>query len=432
MRVSAYLIACLVTLSCVAGVSAGEAPRFPASARNLLVDAKVSSNLAAYKLGLRGGVRDMIFDIRKGAFVRASQWHEYGVGFGKEMGIVPESKPAWWMARWARPVSAKMIVLSGTYPNQPQPETCWKIEVGLRGKWTTHARGKGGWYNKDRYVWGGPAARPLEMDAIRISVFSKDDKTPIKSIHFRGEKGISWVVADLPPIDARIALPRAPIRAGAKVTLSAKAVAGKIESWEWAFGDGAKGKGPKVSHAYAAAGVKTVRLTFSDGKHTATVERQVTVVSPVEARIDPLTGPVMAGRPVDFAAAGSVGRITKWAWDFGDGTGAKGAKVRHTFAKGGIYRVKLSVSDGRHAGDGWAIVRAHTPKTLHVPQIFLDTDQKNEQDDQHYFGYSLFSELDQLGVNSVHHGGGQEPVNYREILNVLGLAADSGLPPIGG
>jgi inosine-uridine nucleoside N-ribohydrolase len=58
----------------------------------------------------------------------------------------------------------------------------------------------------------------------------------------------------------------------------------------------------------------------------------------------------------------------------------------------------------------------------------LDTDQKNEQDDQHYLGYAVFSELDVLGVNSVHHGGGQEPINYAEILFVLDLAKKSGAP----
>jgi len=39
----------------------------------------------------------------------------------------------------------------------------------------------------------------------------------------------------------------------------------------------------------------------------------------------------------------------------------------------------------------------------------------------------LFSDLDILGVNSVHHGGGQEPVNYAEILNIIDLAIQSGL-----
>jgi hypothetical protein len=49
-------------------------------------------------------------------------------------------------------------------------------------------------------------------------------------------------------------------------------------------------------------------------------------------------------------------------------------------------------------------------------------------DDQHYLSYGLFSELDLLGVNSIHHGGGQEPVNYREILHIIELSEKSGLP----
>jgi len=136
----------------------------------------------------------------------------------------------------------------------------------------------------------------------------------------------------------------------------------------------------------------------------------------------------MAGKPVALAGGASVGTIRSYAWDFGDGKTGAGREVRHTFGKPGIYRVVLTVSDGTYSDDGAAIVRAHTPQTLHVPQVVLDTDQKNEQDDQHYFGYGLFSELDVLAVNSVHHGGGQEPINYKEILHVLDLARKSGLP----
>jgi hypothetical protein len=67
-------------------------------------------------------------------------------------------------------------------------------------------------------------------------------------------------------------------------------------------------------------------------------------------------------------------------------------------------------------------------QTVRLPQLLLDTDAKNEQDDQHYLGYALFSELDILGINSVHHGGGQEPINYAEIRHVIDLSRQSGLP----
>ena len=150
--------------------------------------------------------------------------------------------------------------------------------------------------------------------------------------------------------------------------------------------------------------------------------------SPVEARIVPLMAPVVAGKPVELDGFTPSGKAQTFAWDFGDGQTAQRCRVRHTYAKPGIYKVKFTASDGRHSDDCTAILRVHTPRTLHLPQVFLDTDQKNEQDDQHYFGYGLFSELDLLGVNSVHHGGGQEPINYGEILHVLELAKNSGLP----
>ena len=426
MRTAHVLAAALALVCPRAAAPAEDLPRIPASAHNLLVDAKVTSNLAGYKLGLRGRPRDIIYDLRERRFVKASQWHEYGVGFGKDLGVVPEGKPAYWMAEWPKPVQASLIVLSGTYPNQPQAKARWRIELRRDGRWATHASGQGGWYDSKRYVWGGAGTRPVAFDAFRVSVFSPDDKTPLKSIHFRGEEGLSWLVANLPPIDARIHPPRGAVRAGTPATFRAEPLTGKMKAWRWQFGR-AGADGQEVTHTFAEPGEQEVRLTFFDGEHSATVRTTVAVAKPVAARVAPLRAPVLAGKGVEFADGGSVGRIKTWKWDFGDGGTASGAKVRHTFAKGGIYKVKLTVSDGTHSDDGLAIVRVHTPETLHVPQVVLDTDQKNEQDDQHYFGYGLFSELDLLGVNSVHHGGGQEPINYAELLHVLDLATKSGL-----
>jgi len=147
----------------------------------------------------------------------------------------------------------------------------------------------------------------------------------------------------------------------------------------------------------------------------------------LEARIRPLDSAVKVGRSVEFAGNDSVGKIAEYAWDFRDGGTAVGRRVRHTFAKAGIYRVVLTVSDGTYSDECLMLIRVHTDETLSIPQVLLDTDQKNEQDDQHYLGYGLFSDLDILGVNSVHHGGGQEPVNYAEILNIIDLSLQSGL-----
>jgi hypothetical protein len=346
---------CLAGFMVSVGLAADRLPRLAPGLENLLVRAKISGNLESFGKGLRGAADHMIYDLQRAEFVKPSQYSEYGVGFEQDLGVVPEDKAAWWMAEWAQPVQANLIVFSGVYPNQPQPDTAWKIEIRQVGSWKTHAAGVGGWYDRGRYVWGGVATEPMALDAIRVSVYSKDDATPLKSIHFRGEAGRSWVVARVTPDD-------------------------------------------------------------------------VIVPAPFQARITPLTAPVMVGQPVAFDGSGSTIAEADFAWDVGDGSQAAGKQAEHVFREAGIRKVTLTVSDGKHKHVGLAIVRVHTRETLHVPQVHLDTDQKNEQDDQHYFGYALFSELDILGVNSVHHGGGQEAVNYREILHVLDLAKRSGLP----
>ena len=350
--VTSLLIATVV----ISGGRAADRPlRLGPGVENLLVQAKISGNLELLDKGMRGAADHVVYDPRRAEFVKPSQYNEYGVGFGQDLGVVPERQAAWWMAEWAEPIQANLILLTGVYPNQPQPDTAWKIEICRNGVWKTHASGVGDWYDSGRYVWGGPDTEPISLDAVRISVFSKDDTTPIKSIHFHGELGRSWIVAHVTPDD-------------------------------------------------------------------------IIAAAPFQARITPLTQPVMAGQTVTFNGNGSTIAGGNFSWDFGDGSQAEGKRVEHLFRDPGIRKVTLTVSDGKQKHVGLALVRVHISDTLHLPQVHLDTDQKNEQDDQHYFGYALFSELDILGVNSVHHGGGQEPVNYREILHVLDLAKQSGLP----
>jgi len=172
--------------------------------------------------------------------------------------------------------------------------------------------------------------------------------------------------------------------------------------------------------------------------------------------IVPLDGPVLAGKPVTFRVKGNP---SDPHWDLGDGATADGSSVSHTYQKPGVYRVVM----GSRVGDTFnelssAIVRVHTPETLHLPQILLDTDARNEVDDQHYIGYGLFSNLDVLGVNSIHHGNRpshpkdwetaietqginsihhgvrpnhsghyQEQINYGEIHYIIQLSRNSGL-----
>ncbi len=155
--------------------------------------------------------------------------------------------------------------------------------------------------------------------------------------------------------------------------------------------------------------------------------------------IVPLDGPVLAGKPVTFKLSGNP---SKPHWDFGDGATADGSSVTHTFQKPGVYRIVM----GSKVGDTFnelssAIVRVHTPETVHLPQVILDTDAANEIDDQHAIAYAVFSELDVLAITStgwikwadadqttLTHSWDSEDRSYREILRVLDLAQQSGLP----
>ncbi len=413
-------------LSAQAGFAAGMT--YPDGVQNLLVSAKLSSNIPSMAKSVRGGINHMIFDPRQDAFVSHSAFHEYGVGFEENLGVVPENASVWWMAEWPEPVRVNTIRLNGCYPNQPQPDTAWCIETRLNGVWKTHAEGVGGWYNAGTYAWGGPSETPIELDAFRVRVFSKDENTPIGSIHFRGEEGLSWIVAYLPPLSARLTPPRWPVRAGTPITFSATPLYGTITAWAWTFGDGGTAQGQTVDHTFARSGSYDVTLHVSDGEHDVAFSQPVKVAPAIRADIAPMTKQVLAGEPVDFVGHATGGEATDYRWDFGSAEGARGRKVRHVFDKPGIYEIKLTVFDGGDSDMCPMIVRVHTADTLDRPQVFLDTDAKNEVDDQHYISYAIFSNLDVLGVNSIHHGGGQEPTNYGEILNILDLAEKSGLP----
>jgi phosphoribosyl-ATP pyrophosphohydrolase len=67
------------------------------------------------------------------------------------------------------------------------------------------------------------------------------------------------------------------------------------------------------------------------------------------AQISATPTTVMIGESITFSAADSTdsdGSITSYEWDFGDGNTASGEAATHTYSdKGGIYNVKLTVTD---------------------------------------------------------------------------------------
>ncbi len=133
-------------------------------------------------------------------------------------------------------------------------------------------------------------------------------------------------------------------------------------TYRWDFGDGAKGKGPIVSHNYAQAGSYTVRLTVVDkdgaqGSDTTMVEVQAVSQPPVAIISGPTGG--LVGETLSFDGSGSSdsdGQIVSYAWNFGDGTTGNGISVTHSYSAAGSYQVVLTVTDD----DGLTDEATHT------------------------------------------------------------------------
>ena len=120
---------------------------------------------------------------------------------------------------------------------------------------------------------------------------------------------------------------------------------GTLQSWRWDFGDGQTSTLRNPSHLYAA-GAYTVTLynVATDGyTRTVTIADAVRIYQRVAARFTaiPTTGP--APLTVRFNDQ-SIGSITRWLWNFGDGATSTEISPTHTYTQSGAYQVVLSVS----------------------------------------------------------------------------------------
>ena len=145
--------------------------------------------------------------------------------------------------------------------------------------------------------------------------------------------------------------------AGATVTFTGSAAAGDpdgtITDYRWAFGDGSfddTGMSPTDRHVYTNPGVYTATLTATDdlGETTSTA-RQITVDAAPAASFITSPNPQALGAVTSFDAQGSsdsLGTITSYTWNFGDGTVGIGPVTSHTYGTPGNYTVVLTVTNG--------------------------------------------------------------------------------------
>jgi len=118
------------------------------------------------------------------------------------------------------------------------------------------------------------------------------------------------------------------IRAGAETQFT-DASSGNIVSWQWDFGDGSTSNIQNPIHIFTASGTYTVRLTVTDNfGRSDSVYHDIDVLGttpPVAIITEDITGQLDCYLNVErvFDASSSYdpdGYITKYYWDFGDGT----------------------------------------------------------------------------------------------------------------
>ena len=133
---------------------------------------------------------------------------------------------------------------------------------------------------------------------------------------------------------------------------------GKIISYLWEFETGrtlfynAQTYQKTVSHTFTKSGTYPVKLTVTDdGNLTNTYILDVIVKNnPPVAKLSASPNPVLSKTLVNFFGNNSYdsdGSITKYAWNFGDGTIISQGRITesHTYAKPGIYDASLTVTD---------------------------------------------------------------------------------------
>jgi PKD repeat protein len=160
----------------------------------------------------------------------------------------------------------------------------------------------------------------------------------------------------------------------------------EIVSWNWDFGDGTSGTDPIAEHTYQKIGRYEVRLTVETNSKTGcnVIAAQKIVVVNAQPVADPgkdiFTG---VNDVIVLNGSGSYdpdGSVVRYEWDFGDGQTGTGVEVRHQYAAGGRYQVRLTVTDdtdveNNRAEDTLWVTVNHAPEpVISVKACPPDTD----------------------------------------------------------
>ena len=121
---------------------------------------------------------------------------------------------------------------------------------------------------------------------------------------------------------------------------------GDVVGWDWNFGNGQLSSLPEPNDVeFATAGSYWVTQTIEDAEGCTASDSIEIVVNPNPVA-DFTSTEVCEGDETNFTdeSSVSVGSITDWDWDFGDGNTDAGSSVSTTFTEAGTYNVSLDIA----------------------------------------------------------------------------------------
>jgi len=149
----------------------------------------------------------------------------------------------------------------------------------------------------------------------------------------------------------------------------ANTTAGRVDSWEWDFGDGTRSSDVKSPvHTYNQPGSYTVKLTATNSGGTSIK----TAATPITANPPPVPvanftmAPAHGDAPLAVRFRNrTVGKVDSWLWDFGDNSTSTDANPSHVYAQAGSYSVKLSATNVGGTGTKTSV----TPIVVTLPPL---------------------------------------------------------------
>lgn len=127
----------------------------------------------------------------------------------------------------------------------------------------------------------------------------------------------------------------------------------KIITYKWDFGDGCIEYGKQIDHSYTTSGVFYATLTITDSNGFNYQDIASVYIDQDSNHLFAYGGCFYtANIDEEIIFDGSLSysknpdlEITKWIWNFGDGTTKEGKKVSHSYSEERVYLVTLEVED---------------------------------------------------------------------------------------